>query len=293
MGECIGRLETLFSRTSSLPHLPTTTLKLLDTLNSEDASVYRVEQIISGDPGLAACVLRLANSAWALSSAAVDPDVTTISAALLRIGLRSVRALALSTLIRDVIPVAPGFDRERFARHSLFTATLARYTFARHGGSIKSAWDQEEIFAATLLHDLGYPVLAHVAPAVFDRAWQYARRKGLTLSQAFSFFFERRLGELASLTCNAWRLPEFFPIVMKHFEEPWAYFDEHDALCCVAYAEHLAMRFGASIEEWPVVSQMEPEIVERIALPEEEVAALLPLVQQQVDKFLMAPAQAA
>ena len=49
---------------SSFPSMPRAGIKLRALLNEEDAPVTEIEKILRHDPGLAANVLRLANSAY-------------------------------------------------------------------------------------------------------------------------------------------------------------------------------------------------------------------------------------
>src|SRR5436309_2216856 len=120
------RLLLLFRRSHGLPQLPGIAIKLIEAVDSGDASSRDLERIISADPVLASRVLRLANTATFGSSSGA---VSTMPMAIMRLGQRSVRALAVSLLMQNVTngPKVPPAFAQRLANHSLFVAFLSRY----------------------------------------------------------------------------------------------------------------------------------------------------------------------
>lgn len=56
--------EKILENVSAFPSMPKAAVKLRSLLSREDASVDDIEKILRHDPGLAANVLRLANSAF-------------------------------------------------------------------------------------------------------------------------------------------------------------------------------------------------------------------------------------
>ena len=98
------RLELLFKRASSLPELPGSALRLIHAIDTGAASAIDLERIIASDPGLSANLLRISNSREPGMDA---PGVSTIRAAIMRLGQRSVRTLAVSLILRTSGAVAP------------------------------------------------------------------------------------------------------------------------------------------------------------------------------------------
>src|SRR5687768_13347381 len=87
------RLRLLFRRTSSLPQLPGTAMRLINQIDSGDASAKDLEKVIISDPGLAASFLR---AAVAANTADRDSGISSIRQAIMHMGQRSVRSLAMS-----------------------------------------------------------------------------------------------------------------------------------------------------------------------------------------------------
>jgi HD-like signal output (HDOD) protein len=280
------RLSLLFNRSYALPELPGIAMKLIEAVDSGDASANDLERIISCDPMLPVKILRLANAA----SFATGTECSTIKGAIMRLGQRGVRALAMSVLMQKLTSGRSmvGIDPQKIATHSMFVGFLARYLYARRyqRAAFSSRWTADEIFSAGLLHDLGLPLLAQVAPEEFSRVRSMAERGNLTFEAAFQHLFSRPLTSLASSAASAWGLPDMFVQAFNHWERPWDHSEEFPALCCLNYANYLAIKFGATSEEWPITVAAEPEVEAEMSLAPEEAESVLELIGQQTEEYL-------
>lgn len=130
-------------------------------LQTEQGSICSIEDIartISGDQGLAARVLRLANSAFY----GLQSEVGTVSRAATVLGLREIRNMVLALGVRGLSErraLPEGFDLRAYWMHQLQVAVAAR-RLAQMTGSERS----EVLFTAGLLHDLGKLVCALYRP---------------------------------------------------------------------------------------------------------------------------------
>ncbi|MCC7167194.1 MAG: HDOD domain-containing protein [Rhodospirillales bacterium] len=84
-------LLTLIGSASTVPVLPKTLIRLLDEIQSPDASVGAIAKIIEGDIGLTTQIMKLTNSAYF----AIPQQVSTPIQAVRLLGLETIRALAL------------------------------------------------------------------------------------------------------------------------------------------------------------------------------------------------------
>ena len=284
--EC-DRLRILFRRATTLPQLPGTAVRLIEAIDSEEISARGLENIIATDPALAAKVLRVANSALA----GYDTHVGTIRGAILRIGLSAVRAIALSFTVTQVGAferVTPTFDVHRFARHSVFVGVLSRYLFARRQKieEFETAWSADEIMAAGVLHDLAAALLACLAPEVYERSYNYARRMGATVPEAFTRIYGMTLGELSGDASEAWGLPEIFTETLRYVESPWECENEFEAIACIHYANYIADSEGYSIGPWKPETQLAPEISSDFLVGDDEMEFVLAAVERHVHELL-------
>lgn len=274
------RLQLLFKRTGTLPPLPTTVVRLIKTIDSGEASTVDVEKVVAGDPQLCMDLLRAANSAVAGGA-----RIATIRSAIMRLGQRIVRSMAVSLLINDAFKKyagVQGFDPRALARHSLFVGHMSRFLFARRNAiePFESRWTADEVFAAGVMHDLSVGLLAVVAPTAYSRVAGYAGRARLSMADAFEVIFEHPIHPLGADACMTWGLPEVFATTQQYLAEPWEHTDEPTALYCLNYANHIAESHGFALETWEFDASVLPEASAEVGLQDEEIANAVKVVAQ-------------
>jgi HD-like signal output (HDOD) protein len=116
----LKRLETGYA----LPSLAVIAIKLVEIASDENCSVSDLAGLIEKDPSLTVRLLKLANSVFFRGS----QSVTTVKQAILRIGFRQLRIMALSLSLRDTFPMGRvgAVDYENYWQTSLYRALLAR-----------------------------------------------------------------------------------------------------------------------------------------------------------------------
>ncbi len=143
------RLEALFKQPQALPAAPEVAARLIATFNNEDVDLGSIARDIDRDPVLAAKVMQRANSAFFR----LLRPVSTAREALMVLGLNKVRALVISTALNDCFHAVGTLNLDRYWRHSLVTATLARHI------AYPLQMDENLAFTAGLLHAIGELVL--------------------------------------------------------------------------------------------------------------------------------------
>lgn len=144
---------------SDLPALPAAVLDLLALLGTEDVDIDELCARLSVDMALTAKVLRLANSSFY----GARGEVTSVDAAIGRVGLRMVKGIVTAAAVSGTIkpPVCAGFEFAAFWRHGVATATAAQMLAFATGA------DSSTAFTAGLLYRIGQLVLAAQVPAAF------------------------------------------------------------------------------------------------------------------------------
>lgn len=136
----------------SLPSLSPLAVKLVELASDDRSSASDLARIIEQDPGLTTRLLRLVNSTAYRRS---HDDITSVTRAVVLVGLREVRIMALSLSLRDTLPVKKaGPDYHLFWRSSLHRAVLSREVARR-----LALAESEEAFVAGLLLEMGLPLL--------------------------------------------------------------------------------------------------------------------------------------
>lgn len=199
-------LKKLVASASKLDPLPDTVLRLVDLLQKPDVEIKEVEQAFAADGALTAQLLRQANSA---GSAAAN-KIGTVDAAVVRLGLDSVLALAVGAAAQKHLnapATAFGLNEGDLWRHGQY-ARLAVDAMRR----LLRKKIPPEAQTAALLHDIGKIVMARfLKPDVL--AVLYAANDGepAVRLQAEREVLEVHHGELGGLIAQSWNLPD--PIV--------------------------------------------------------------------------------
>ncbi len=190
----------------NLPPLPAVTRQLLTVLRDDNASADDVTKVLSGDPALAAKVLKLVNSSFY----GVSCEVTTISRAVVILGFTGVRNLALSFGSVEALQKMGGdLDLNSFWAHAMANAAAAQCL----APAVSRRTDPEEAFIAGLMHDIGAYVLAAAVPEQYAKILKEDARERLALEKKELGFTHAEVG--AGLL-KFWGLPDAFANAAQH-----------------------------------------------------------------------------
>ena len=137
-----------------LPSLSPLTMQLIELASEDDSSLDSIAALIERDPSLTIRVLRLANSVFFR----YGNPAKTVRQAVIRIGMRQTRLLALSLTLKDTFPMRKvgAADYRRFWRLCLYQGLIAQSL----ADQLKIG-DQEEAFTAGFTLEIGLLVLLH------------------------------------------------------------------------------------------------------------------------------------
>ena len=140
-----------------LPSPKGVALAIMEISRREDATLEEVARVVQTDPALSGRLLRLANAANGRGR-----PVASISEAVLRLGMASVRQVAMGFSLADQYPqgLCAAFDYPGFWSHSLFMAVASQEL-----GKVVRVCTPDELFACGLLAQIGNLALAAVYPA--------------------------------------------------------------------------------------------------------------------------------
>ena len=156
----LKRIQSFISR---MPSLSTTTTKVLQVCNSPTTSPNDLSRVISLDPVLTGNVLKLVNSAYY----SLRSQVTTLTRAIIMLGLNTIKNLVLSTSILNSIGGKRSFQALRmndFWTHSVCVGVSSKLLAKRMDVPTSM---HEEYFVAGLLHDLGKIPLNSIFPDAY------------------------------------------------------------------------------------------------------------------------------
>ena len=137
-----------------IPVISTQNADVMALALDPDVSVYRIGRLVSLEQGLAARVIRLANSA----SIGAMKRITTVNEAIVRVGTDAVRQTVLAACVAERMEAVATRSKSRdLYDHAIGTAALAQLVGEQSGIS------PDEAFVAGLLHDIGKLALLTLA----------------------------------------------------------------------------------------------------------------------------------
>ena len=144
---------------SAFPSMPKAAVKLRSLLSKEDASVDDIEKILRHDPGLAANVLRLANSAFF----GMPSKVTPLKQAVVLLGIKRFSKIAFGACMTKTMNA--GVDGYGLSPGELWLHSIAVSTTAEALAKNRKFAESNDFFTPALLHDLGKLVLGKFVKA--------------------------------------------------------------------------------------------------------------------------------
>ncbi|MEA1981897.1 MAG: HDOD domain-containing protein [candidate division Zixibacteria bacterium] len=191
--------EKILDDHKELSSLPQTLTQVIKVVKDESSSVSDLAEVLIHDPALVTKILRVVNSPFY----GATREVTTISQAVMTLGMRAVSALALSTSIYNIAGKwDTSIDRIRFWRHSLEVAVASRDI----AEAIKYECP-EEAFIAGLIHDIGLLIIEKSFPEKFSRIWKQAQ-SGENIFELEDRTWGTNHARVGRFLLEQWHLPE-------------------------------------------------------------------------------------
>ncbi len=204
MDERRSELKKIIMDTKTLPTLPGVINKLNALSNDEKSSVQEMARIVAADQVLSARILRLANS----------PSygfyrVSTISNAMILLGVNVVKSLALSSSIFEFMEK----NSLGLWEHSLGTATAAGIIARK-----LSLPEVEEITTAGLLHDIGKVIIGIKCVEQMAEIRRLIKTDELYIREAEKRVLDTDHAEVGGWLSKSWFLPDKLsePICCHH-----------------------------------------------------------------------------
>src|SRR5438477_9698701 len=165
-GGAMASIRERITDSANLPTLPAAAMYILQLANDDTTDMGQLAATIEKDPALSLKVLKAVNSPFY----GIPQKVSTVSQAVVLLGLHAVKALVLGfTLLNSVKAKKGGFDHLAFWRRSMYAAAAARIIA---GKTIMGR--QEDCFVAALLMDIGTLLLDQLLGTQYDELCERA-----------------------------------------------------------------------------------------------------------------------
>ncbi len=199
-------VENLFS-------LPDVAIRLNNLIDQPDSTIQELVEVVQLDAGIAATVLRLANSAWYGLPSKVD----TISRALTLIGQKALRDLVLST---SVITTFKGISSEFVDMRDFWDNSVTCGVVTRNLAQKCGMRDAERMFLAGLLHKVGRLAFYASRPVQYRQVLQDQANGEAAIVAAEERVFGFNYAQLGAALLQAWRVPAALDEVVAYQLDP-------------------------------------------------------------------------
>lgn len=236
------QLKKINDYLSKMPSLSTTVTKVLAVCNSPTSSANDLNRVVSLDPVLTGNVLKLINSAYY----SLRDRVTSLTKAIIMLGLNTIKNLALNTAILGNLGTAgssKALSMDMFWTHSICTGVTAKAIAQLIGVNIS---DCEEYFVAGLLHDLGKIPLINCFPKEYDKVVDVSVQRNIPLLRSEKIIFGIDHCEIGKMIAEKWKLRGATHDAICFHHNPGAADEENlQVTKVVALANIYAQTFGA------------------------------------------------
>ncbi len=184
-----------------VPPLPAAAVRASSLCGQDEVDFGEIARCIETDAGLAAAVLRLANSA------AYGSRVQTVEirSAVTSLGLRVLRNLSLGWAAMQAVPTpsSGALDLSRFWACSVLRALTARALATEI-----AARDESAAFTGALLADAAIPTLLHQWAEFYEPVVVRWQREGAVLVELEDEAFRWNHAQAAAWITRSWSLPD-------------------------------------------------------------------------------------
>ncbi len=195
-----------------LPSLPAIAIDVINLTQQPDVNLRIIADTVRHDPALSTKILKAVNSSFYGQSA-----ISTISHALVVLGLNSVKTLALGfSLVSNVDTLGgEGFDHMDFWKRSLYAAAASR-ALVKQVGLVQP----EEGFLGGLLQDLGMLAMHQTLGEPYGALVAKAGTEHRALVAMEQAEFQTDHAQIGGALAEHWKLPPLLVNPIRFHEEP-------------------------------------------------------------------------
>lgn len=267
-------VDQFFEKLNQLPMLPKVVQEALQLMQQDDVDSNVLASCIGRDAMLSLRVLRMANSAHF-----GNRGVKSIAEAVSLIGLQNLKSLVVAAGVTATFNDIPGLDLNRFWKHSLITAVLAR-AIAK-----EAKLSGETAYIAGLMHSVGQIPLYMVFPMAAKNVDEACRGRSVLerhqVEQAVMGIDHCQVGEILA---KKWNFAEEIQYAIRHYAEPAQ--QVSSALLPVVYAAvHIAYALAQEKNADDIAQSLDSQVLAAlgwtdVAATTEKIEGFKPLVSE-------------
>ena len=210
--QLIERAAILVGNVDDLPTIPAVATQVIQLLDDPDVSIEDVADLMLKDQVMTARVLKLINSPVYKPTHAI----TSLKRALMYLGLRHVRELALTTSVINAFDSDKGvLGLTAFWEHSFGVGMVSRIIAQKVGYR-----DSETAYIAGIVHDLGEVFLSNYQRKPFEEVLEIIKDHSIKLIDAEQNVLGTTHCEIGYCMARAWNFPPVYCEVISCHHAP-------------------------------------------------------------------------
>jgi HD-like signal output (HDOD) protein len=210
-----GTLLKLVGEMHTLPSLPTLYREVMRELQSPDASIDKIGQIISKDLGMLTKMLQVVNSPFY----GLPRRISSATQAVALLGLEAIKSLVLSMKVFSQFESSSQtfFSLDVLWNHGMTTGRYARMVAKDQGTDTRVT---EDAFTAGLLHDVGLLVLATNVPDQYTETLALMQNQGIAEWEAERQVLGATHAEVGGYLLGTWGLSDTIVEAVAFHHDP-------------------------------------------------------------------------
>jgi HD-like signal output (HDOD) protein len=268
------RMQTLLRQVRDLPALPDVAMTVMRAADDERSSMTDVARAISRDQALTSRVLRLANSSFY----GAIRTISTVSDAVVLLGLRTVRNLAMAASCQELLAAElTGYymGRGDLWRHSFCAALVAQSLSKRVRYPVA-----EEAFVAGLLQDVGKVLLSMQLRSHFNLVIRTINAKKIPFVDAEREVMGFDHAEIGARMLEKWNLPPSLVHATRYHHAPLSAKQPTALACLVHVADILTLMLGVGLGADGLIYNLDSRVLDLLKLSDADLEATMAEVSQ-------------
>lgn len=210
--QMMERAEILVGAVDDLPTIPIVATKVLQLLDDPEVGVEEIADLMLSDQVMTARVMKLINSPVYKPS----QEITSLKRALVYLGLRHVRELALTTSVINAFDATTGaLELNAFWEHSFGVGMVSKIIASKCGYA-----DLEKAYISGIIHDLGEVFLSNFLRDPFSEVLAYTKEHPVKLVDAEAQMLGTTHCEIGLSMARKWNFPEAYCDVIAYHHSP-------------------------------------------------------------------------
>lgn len=263
----IEKARALVEKIEDLPTIPAVATQVLELIDQPDVQIEEVADLMLTDQVMTARVMKMINSPVYKP----EHEVTSLKRALIFLGLRHIREIALTTSFIGAFESDKGaLDISSFWEHSFGVGMVSKIIAKKIGYA-----DLENAYIAGIIHDLGEVFLSNFMRDEFQTVLDSIQGKPIKLLDAELEYFGTTHAEIGLCMAQKWNFPPLYcEVIALHHSPDQAMVDPvlcaivnlADLFCGVRglnYGDREWVSFNLSEEEgWQILKKQSPALAD-------------------------------